>query len=166
MNLTNLNGSVTFDTAANAITLSGALSGNGGLAKLGTGTLTLSGTNTYGGATTVGNGTLAVTATNGLGTSLAITVQSGARLALSTGAGINDNAGLYLNGTGQVNLSPGVSEAVGELRFDGIGQPSGTWGASGSGAEHINDAHFSGTGILRVQSSSAAGWRGGVLIVR
>lgn len=41
-------------------TLSGVLSGNGGLTKTGTGTLTLSGTNTYTGMTTVRSGTLAL----------------------------------------------------------------------------------------------------------
>ena len=58
MNLTNLNGSVTFDTALNIITLSGALSGNGGLTVIGGGTLELSGANTYLGDTTVSAGTL------------------------------------------------------------------------------------------------------------
>ena len=56
MNLTNLNGSVTFDTAGNAITLSGTLSGSGGLVVTGGGTLDLSGTASYVGDTTVNAG--------------------------------------------------------------------------------------------------------------
>ena len=28
--------------------------------------------------------------------------------------------------------------------------PRGTWGATGSGAEHVDDAHFAGTGVLVV----------------
>ena len=65
LNLTNINGNITFqaaDAGGNPfnISLSGALSGVGGLNKTGGGTLTLSGTNAYGGTTTVSNGTLAV----------------------------------------------------------------------------------------------------------
>src|ERR1039457_1102082 len=58
MTLTGSNGPVTFDTAGNAITLSGALSGNGGLIVTNGGTLDLSGTNTYTGDTTVNAATL------------------------------------------------------------------------------------------------------------
>ena len=65
MNLTNVNGNITFqaaDASGNpfSMALSGALTGVGGLNKSGGGTLTLSGTNTYGGATVVSNGTLSV----------------------------------------------------------------------------------------------------------
>jgi len=43
MNLTGINGPVTFNPAGNTITLSGALSGTGGLTVAGGGTLELSG---------------------------------------------------------------------------------------------------------------------------
>ena len=62
MNLTGASGTnVTFDTQAATVTLSGVLSGVGGLTKAGTGTLTLSGANTYAGATRLVDGTVAFT---------------------------------------------------------------------------------------------------------
>ncbi|MBR1588762.1 MAG: autotransporter-associated beta strand repeat-containing protein [Kiritimatiellae bacterium] len=62
MNLTGASGTnVTFDTQASTVMLSGVLSGTGGLAKTGTGTLTLSGANTYAGATRLVDGTVAFT---------------------------------------------------------------------------------------------------------
>ena len=62
MNLTGASGTnVTFDTQASAVTLSGVLSGAGGLTKAGTGTLTLSGANTYAGTTRIVDGTVAFT---------------------------------------------------------------------------------------------------------
>ena len=50
----------TFDTAGNAVTLSGQLSGSGSLTKLGNGALTLATTNTYSGNTLISGGTLAL----------------------------------------------------------------------------------------------------------
>ena len=62
MTLTGSSGTnVTFDTQAANVTLSGVLSGAGGLHKAGSGTLTLSGADTYSGATTVKGGTVAFT---------------------------------------------------------------------------------------------------------
>jgi fibronectin-binding autotransporter adhesin len=76
MNLTNLNGSVTFDVPAHmANTLSGVLSGEGGLSKTGEGVLILSGANTYAGTTVVSNGSLVL---NGSITNCTVVVDAGA----------------------------------------------------------------------------------------
>ncbi|MDO4818645.1 MAG: autotransporter-associated beta strand repeat-containing protein [Akkermansia sp.] len=56
-NVTNNGYTITFDGAGN-LTMSGAISGNGGLIKEGEGTLTLNGTQTYTGDTVVKGGTL------------------------------------------------------------------------------------------------------------
>ncbi len=65
---------------------SGVLSGSGSLTKIGTGTLTLSGANTYAGPTTIVTGALEVSNTAGSATGRgAVTVDSGATL---TGSGI------------------------------------------------------------------------------
>ncbi|MGC3959775.1 MAG: autotransporter-associated beta strand repeat-containing protein [Verrucomicrobiota bacterium] len=69
MNLTNINGDVTFQSAdifgtPFNISLAGALTGVGGLKKTGAGNLTLSGANNYAGTTTISNGTLTVSTVN------------------------------------------------------------------------------------------------------
>ena len=53
MTLSNSGGSPTFDSNGNAVTLYGSLSGPGSLTKIGSGTLTLSASNSYSGMTTV-----------------------------------------------------------------------------------------------------------------
>jgi fibronectin-binding autotransporter adhesin len=81
-----LGGPVTIDSGSNAITLSGALSdsgiSNGILAKVGSGTLTLSGSNTYGGGTFVENGTLIAANNEAIGDGTNLYVGSPASLAL------------------------------------------------------------------------------------
>ncbi|HYZ45185.1 MAG TPA: autotransporter domain-containing protein, partial [Xanthobacteraceae bacterium] len=60
-NAVRLNGGVTVDTQSNTMTLSGPISGTGGLDKIGSGTLTLTGASTYTGTTNVSEGVLNVT---------------------------------------------------------------------------------------------------------
>jgi len=78
--LATMNGPITFRAAdANGnpfdITLSGILSGSGGLIKTGTGKLTLSASNTFTGGITINSGTLSLTTTNAV--SLAYTHNGG-----------------------------------------------------------------------------------------
>jgi autotransporter-associated beta strand protein len=81
-------------------TFSGGLSGtSGALMKIGSGTLTLAGTNTYTGNTTVSGGTLEL-AVSALATSSTVSVTSGAILKLDSVV-TNQIAGLVLNGTSQ-----------------------------------------------------------------
>lgn len=121
------------DTTSGDITLAGVLSGSGNLNKIGGGTLTLSGSNTYTGATYVDLGVLAVD-----GDSLA--------------------DGGDLNIDGGVVAPSGGTEVVNQLFFGGIQQAAGTWGASGSGATYTDNMRFTGTGVISVTTGPVTGY--------
>ena len=116
-------------------TFSGVLNQNAAVStlavtKVGAGTWTLTGTNTYTGDTAVNGGVLAV-----------------------DGDAIANTNKLIING-GKVNPM-GATEVVGTLYFGATQQASGTWGATGSTATHIDDAHFTGTGVVNVTTGPA-----------
>lgn len=82
------------------LTIEGVISGAYAFSKTNTGTLILTGTNTYTGATNVNAGTLQITNSQGTGaTSGGVSVASGATLALSGGIAVG-NESLTLNGSG------------------------------------------------------------------
>lgn len=118
---------------ANGQTPIGGSSGAGnnfGVVKAGGGTLAFTGTNTYTGDTTVQGGILAV-----------------------TGSSIADTNKLVIVGG---KVQPISTEIVNTLFFDAAQQAAGTWGATGSGADHIDDTRFIGTGLLSVTSGAGA----------
>ena len=110
--------------AADDLVISGPISNTGNLTKTGAGLLRLTGVNTYTGVTTVNGGTLAV-----------------------NGSSIPDANKLVI-ASGRVELTG--TEIVGTLFFGSAQQVPGTWGASGSGATHVDDTRFSGSGVLSV----------------
>ncbi len=63
---------------ANAVTISGIMSGTGGLNKFGTAALKLTGANTYTGVTTISNGSLTIGVTGSIGSSSRIRIIPGA----------------------------------------------------------------------------------------
>ncbi|MFD0892290.1 autotransporter-associated beta strand repeat-containing protein [Luteolibacter ambystomatis] len=110
-------------------TVSSVVSGTGTLTKAGPGTLTLSGVNTYTGDTYVNDGTFAL-----------------------TNAFLADTSTVSVLTGGKVELNFSGNDVVAGLFIDGTQMPANgtTYGATGSGANVIDDTHFSGTGRIQV----------------
>ena len=130
--LLKLSGTVTINTAldvtgAGDTTISGPVGGaTGTITKDGTGTLTLSGSNTYGGLTTINQGVLSLQSNTGLGSTSSGSgtrvTGSGAALELSNatyGGSLSTSAEpLFLNGTG-VSGNGALRNAAGNNTFGG-----------------------------------------------
>lgn len=65
---------------------------------------------------------------------------------------LGTNAALQINSGGVLALN-GFNQTVKSLYFGNAQQASGTWGAPGSGATHIDGTRFSGTGVLSVTTA-------------
>ncbi len=115
------NAAVVFNQTTNG-TYSGIMSGLGSLTKNGSGTLTLSGANTYSGVTTINAGTLALGANNVIGDSSAVTI-AGGTLAIGsrneTLHSINLNAGGVTLGSGTLALANASSFTGGTVTLAG-----------------------------------------------
>jgi predicted extracellular nuclease len=138
--------SVVKDAAGNHITVGGA----------GSGSLTLSGANTYTGGTTIGSAKAIAAANSALGTGnvnvnttgVGLTLQGAFNNFISDSATVNVATGamMALNQTGG-------SDTVGGLVLGGVAQTSaGTYGSTASGATFQSDTFFSGTGTLTISA--------------
>ncbi|QJE96900.1 beta strand repeat-containing protein [Luteolibacter luteus] len=104
-------GGLKFNTNGNAVGISNAMSGTGGFTKQGSGTLTLSGVNTYTGTTTVEAGSLYLEA--GSEIAGAMTINSGATL---SGFGIIKGS-TTIGGSHSVGASPGLQTFSAGLEY-------------------------------------------------
>ncbi|VTU19932.1 Outer membrane protein IcsA autotransporter precursor [Variovorax sp. PBL-H6] len=135
------NGTLWFEQGSRG-TLAQAISGSGELVKFGSGTLTLSGTNTYGGGTFVEEGTLAISADENLGARSGVltldggTLRSTAAFTMARDVTIGVfNAGIQTNA---------------DLRATGLISGDGSLYKSGSGTLTLTGAnsYLGGTAIV------------------
>ncbi|MEI6970749.1 MAG: glycine-rich domain-containing protein [bacterium] len=162
------------NSAGSAVTLT--IGGNGGsgswggqiigagitLTKDGGGTQVITGTNAPSGGIWIRNGSVTGAGVSSLGSN--VVVQGGAATALRLEVSSSFAAGGILTimpDSGKVYLAAGTTNIVGRLYFGAVSQARGTWGATGSGADFIDDTHFAGTGVLQLGSSSSMTWDAG-----
>ena len=145
LTLTGINGNAILDIISGTTTISGHLSGPGGLNKLSAGILSLSANNDYFGPTTVTAGTLALASTGSIAKSNIIDVASGATFDVSKlSIGWNLNHDQILIGSGTIlgdiilegNHAPGNPVGIetiqgnysllGQLQIDLKGRTAGT----------------------------------------
>jgi autotransporter-associated beta strand protein len=108
-------------------TITGSVTGAGGLTKSGAGTLALNAANSYSGDTTVEAGTLRINSA---------TLPNLADVYLSSGATLS------------LNFS-GSPDVIDSLYINGVSQVAGVWGGAASGATFISPL-LAGTGTLQV----------------
>ncbi len=118
------------------------------LTKIGTGTQTLSGSNTYTGATTVSAGILNIQSNNALGTgsgtsTSGVSVASGAALQIQGTISTTTAVGLTLNGTG-VNSSGALENVSGTNTYSGLI----TLGAATTIGSDIGTLNITNTGTI------------------
>ena len=125
-NITN-NATLIFNRSYNT-TFAGAISGNGGIIKLGNDTLTLTGISTYSGTTSVSAGTLSV---NGSIAHSAITVNTGATLSGSGTVGMTAIQPGATLAPGNLLAAPTSGNAIGTLNVNGdlVLAPGATYSA-------------------------------------
>jgi fibronectin-binding autotransporter adhesin len=134
MTLTGSGGNATIDTTGGSVTLTGPLSGSGGMTKIGVGTLTLAGASNYSGATTVLAGALSAGTMNAFSPNSAVTVAGGTLDASAFGQSVPS---LTMGSLGSLNLGIGNPLVV-----NGQANLAGTLNVLGSTSGSVDLANY------------------------
>ena len=141
------------NNAANTFgTTNSTMEGKMSLVKKGTGTLTLTGTNSFSGSLTVMNGTNVISATGTMGINCTNVIISAGTLKLMSAVSISDAAIVTIadGGAAKMELAAGVEETVMWLNFGATPKLPGRYSATGGSGIIVDTVHFAGTGVLKV----------------
>ena len=138
-------GTIQVDTEGNTTTLSGIIGGAGSLTKIGPGTLTLAGTNTYNGGTDLNGGILSVSADSNLGAAVGPLIfndgilETTATLTSSRKITLNAGGGTFqVDTTGNTTTHSGIIVGAGSLTKTGPGTLTLTGINAYTGGTQIN----------------------------
>ncbi|MDB2693488.1 autotransporter-associated beta strand repeat-containing protein [Candidatus Pelagibacter bacterium] len=133
---------------ANDKEFSGVIQGAGNFSKLGSSTLTLSGTNTYTGSTTINAGTISVESSANLGATPGLAdadniIFNGGTLNTTADFTLGANKGITMTGAGTIDIDAGTT-----LTYAGSITDSGTLTKAGTGTLSLSGSSDNSGGIL------------------
>lgn len=158
----NLGANTLTDFSAASTSFAGAIIGTGGLVKSGTGTLTLTGANTYSGGTTVAQGMLIGNATSLQGTIIDNATVEFDQTTLGTYAGtLGGNGTLLVEGAGGLALTGNSSAFAGDTVVAGgaliVGSAANPGASLGGSVTVENSGLLAGRGTIGGALSNSSG---------